>query len=278
MLNWIKGLARRRVRELPLEVVRALYVRGHEVGLVLGYEAGVGEGAAVTRAMEERAVAEGLRLGEAESEHVLSMGAVTSDVAADAERSGLLPVSVAERIYISAIASGYTTGVEERLRGWSLRPLREVDEFGHTREHREAAEARKGERLASRSIKEEKARALAADRGKKLIERKARLDDAGRRIRDAATVGDRSGALAVLRDLGKKKNESLLNPSFATATPIADLKRQGVVPADLPDVGDRVAYSWEEDLVADDALVALGLAEFDDRRGRGISYHDHLWR
>jgi hypothetical protein len=168
---------------------------------------------------------------------------------------------------------------QQRYDAWALRPLREVDELGRTEEDRAKTEARKGARASARQANEDKAKVLAAGRGAKLIERRAVLDGAGELIRQAAARGDRDGALKVLRELGRKRHASLLDPSFAVAEPIAALKLQGVIPADLPDVGERVAYEWEEDLHADAALLELGLARQEPGRGRGIAYRNYeLWR
>ena len=167
---------------------------------------------------------------------------------------------------------------EKRYDDWKLLPLREIDEEGRTAEQRAATVARKGAQAAARSAKEEKARALAKKRGEVLLERKALLDHAGEKIRQAATQDDREAALAVLRELGKKKHATTLEPSFASFDPIAVLKRRGVLPADLPDVGEKLAYHWEGDLHADDALLQLGLARRNSNLRSGIEYESSLWR
>ena len=163
----------------------------------------------------------------------------------------------------------------KRYDAWQLRPLRTLDEEGRTPEQKDQQESRANGRLAVKNEKEAKAEATRIQRGKTLLERKAILDRAGAMIRDAAARGDKAAVLQVLEDLGKKKNKSLLEPSFAMES-LDKLKRYGTVPADLPDdiassKDECIAYHWETDLHADGALLALGLAErvvF----GRGIKY------
>jgi len=153
---------------------------------------------------------------------------------------------------------------QTRLQRWTLRPLREVDEQGRTIEQRQAQEGRKQERAAAKSAKEATAEALRAQRGKILMDRRAILDRAGALIREAAARGDRDAVMAVLMDLGKKKNKPLLDPSFAMAESLAGLKRYGTVPTDLPesvawDANGVSAGAWEMELRADAALANLGI-------------------
>jgi hypothetical protein len=139
-----------------------------------------------------------------------------------------------------------------------------VDEQGRTIEQRQAQEGRKQERAAAKSAKEATAEALRAQRGKILMDRRAILDRAGALIREAAARGDRDAVMAVLMDLGKKKNKPLLDPSFAMAESLAGLKRYGTVPTDLPesvawDANGVSAGAWEMELRADAALANLGI-------------------
>jgi hypothetical protein len=173
--------------------------------------------------------------------------------------------------------------LQRRIDTWRLRPLEEVDERGLTAAERAERAQRAGERQAAKGAKDEKKNALARARGELLVQRRMILDTAGTLIQFAAARGDKKAALAVLEDLGKKKNKSLLEPSFASYGSLARLKRAGTVPADLPETvassPERcVAYEWESDLRMDDALVALGFARRDPNRRTGIAYESNLWR
>jgi hypothetical protein len=163
---------------------------------------------------------------------------------------------------------------EQRLKNWTLRPLREIDELGRTAEQRAAQEERKGTLLAARKVRKDKARELLQKRGDKLIRRKEALDGAGKLFREAAAKGDRDGALAVVKELTKKKNRTLFDLDYTTKDALPKLKRMGVFPEDFP----APSYDWQLDLNANDALVELGLAKKSAVSRSGVEFDHWIWR
>ena len=129
-----------------------------------------------------------------------------------------------------------------------------------TPETRAAKEARAADRAAKRAAKEAKAASLRAKHAGRLALRKAMLDEAGAKIRQAVAekpiAEAKAVTLEVLRELGKVKNERVLDCSY-------DQTR-----ADM----------WEADLKADDALLACGLAKPDADNPDWIDYDYRLWR
>ena len=171
--------------------------------------------------------------------------------------------------------------LRHRIRDWRSRPLQEVDEQGRTKEQRQASAERSSERAKARDDKDAKRVELARKRAQTLLDRKVILDNAGTLLRSYAARGQRDEALKLMKDLGKKKNRPLLQPSFAGDS-MARLKRSGGLPLDLPDnVASSphrcVAYLWEQDIHANDAMVALGLATRDPSRASGGEYKHELW-
>jgi hypothetical protein len=163
--------------------------------------------------------------------------------------------------------------LRKRIDNWKLRPLLEVDEAGRTPVENTERERRAAERQAARDAVTAKKNALAEKRGKILIERKKLLDAARAKI--LAVRHDKDAILAVLRDLTRKKNMSTIEPSFVDGD-VARMKRKGIIPADLPDVGPVTDYHWTADLGVDDVLLAHGLAKRE--ANYPIWYDAFQWR
>ena len=146
----------------------------------------------------------------------------------------------------------------KRIANWRLKPLVEVDEEGRTPVEKAERERRTSERQAARDAVSAKKNALAEKRGQVLIERKKILDAARAKI--LAVRNDRAAVIAIMRALTRKKNMPTLDPSFVDGD-MAWMKRKGIIPADLPDVGPVTRFRWESDLGVDDVFLTHGLAK-----------------
>lgn len=159
--------------------------------------------------------------------------------------------------------------LKSRVENWKLLPLREIAEDGLTDEVREGRKARAAEAEAKRQVKRDKKAALDKSRKEKLARRQAVLDEAAVKIRavviptDKIAMGEARGRiLNILRELGRKKNASLLSKPSS--------------------YDNDASWMWEQDLHCDDILVAVGLAtprkgEYGNG-GATVDYKTDLWR